>query len=289
MTARLILESPRGTIDLDGVARTGRGVQVQAGVTGLGLPSRDVQYMQGAGHGAVFRSMRVLARDIDLPLHFEGTDRQDLKNLLHEFARVVSGACTLRLVEDDVVGSWAVQVHLVGGGDYSYGNDTVGHTDLQTVVTLRAGDPFWERSYDEIASITTSANRSGLLNGSLANLNLSPGQAVGTVELFNEGDADSYPVWHLYGPGSNFVAVDPTTGRELRWTGTLQAGERLTIDTRLGTVKDGTGASRYAELAEAPHFWRIPPGSNVTHVGMDGTSAESRIDCLWRPRKWLVV
>lgn len=289
MTARLELVSPRGTIDLDGIAKHGKGVQVQAGVTGLGLPSRDVQYYDGAGDGATFRSYRVLPRDVDLPLYFLEDDREGLKASLGHFSRVVSGTCELRLVDAAEVGYWSTKVQLVGGGDYAYGIDTIGSTDLQTVVTFRAGDPFWTRSYETIKTITNALQGTGLLNGSLVNLNMSSGQAIGTMTLDNDGDATAFPVWKVYGPGTNFSAKDPVGGRVLKWLGTLAQGETLTIDTKAGTVTDQAGANRYADLDVAPAFWQIPPGSSAAEVQLEGTSTTSRIECLFRPRKAVVI
>lgn len=153
---RLELESASDVLRLDGVEHEGRGVQVRSGATGLGLPKKHVQWLEGAGDGAVARGVRVRPRDIDLPIDIVGSDREDLKYWLSRLARVlghesdnyspVMGRVWLHFYDVDST-KWSTAVEHVGGGDYVYGRDTVGLTDLRTVITLRAGDPFFIRDY----------------------------------------------------------------------------------------------------------------------------------------------
>lgn len=138
----LALESDRDYFDLDSVLKGDRGVQVLAGVTGFGLPPVQVRWLEGAGDGATYRGRRVLPRDIDLPLLILGQNRADLSDIWTRFALMMAGKCKLRLIEDDG-SSWWTYVYRVGGGDYTYGVDTDGETEIRTVVTLRAPDPFF--------------------------------------------------------------------------------------------------------------------------------------------------
>jgi hypothetical protein len=159
---RFELESDNGDIlRLDGVEVEGRGVQVRSGVTGLGLPRKDVQYLEGAGDGALARGRRVLPRDIDLPLYIRGTDREDLKywlNLLgrmlgyehdHYFYDASVARLWLHLYDEDGT-KWSAAVEHVGGGEFVYGVDTFGLKDLVTVITLRAGDPYFTREFADM-------------------------------------------------------------------------------------------------------------------------------------------
>jgi hypothetical protein len=148
---RLQLESATDTLDLDYVLKNGRGIQVTSGVTGLGLPPVQVRWLEGAGDGAVYRGRRVLPRDIDLPLYIVGNDRDDLMSLWSRLARVLDGKVRLRMVEDDGT-SWYCDVYRVGGGTFTYGIDTTGETELRTVVTVRAGNPFFV--FDGTKSVT---------------------------------------------------------------------------------------------------------------------------------------
>ncbi|WP_432482598.1 phage tail family protein [Kineococcus esterisolvens] len=283
----LRLESELDTLDLDGIASTGQGVQALSGAGGFGLPQVSVQWLEGAGDGATYRGRRVLPRDIDLPLFFQAHDRAGLQDLLSRFARMMAGRCTLRLIEDD--GSdWSTTVYRIGGGDYVYGADTIGETEFQTTVTLRAGDPYWTSSRAIRQEITNRGAGRGLLGGSLMKLAISSSQAVGEVQMENPGDAEAYPVWTARGPGRDLKAIS-STGQGFEWLGTLAAGETLTIDTKTGLVQDDKGQNRYEELAPSPRLWTVPPGISMATISMQDVDGSSLIVAQWRPRKWMVV
>jgi hypothetical protein len=272
--------------DLDAVYKSGHGVQALAGVTGLGLPPVNVQWSDGAGDGSVYRSRRVQARDIDLPLYVAGENREALKTYMSRLALMLSEPCELVFVEED--GSeWFTSVARVGGGSYSYGNDTTGESDLRTVLTLRAGDPYFTAGRAESKSIV-SGGAGGAFLTSMVSMSLFSSQAIGSIPLENIGDADAYPVWIVTGPGRNFRAALPS-GEAFEWAGTLGVGETLVVDTKAGSVRDGTGASRYGSLLPAPRLWTIPPGTTEATASMLDTTSASRITCAWRPRRWLVI
>ncbi|ONI83503.1 phage tail protein [Saccharothrix sp. ALI-22-I] len=284
---RLQLESATDVFDLDDALKKGRGVQALSGATGLGLPPVAVQWLSGAGDGAIYRGKRVLPRDVDLPLLLEAPDRVELQRLVTRLAVMLAEPCTLRWVEDDGT-SWTTTVVRVGGGDYAFGADTIGETDLFLVVTLRAGNPFFTYSVPTRKTIGEQATTRGLLVGGLANMNVASSQAIGQIQLENTGDASASPLWEVIGPGRDFKAISPT-GELLHWRGTLDVGQSLILDASLGTVVDHLGANRYGELAPAPKFWSIPPGTTTATVSLEDVIPESRIVCTWRPRKWMVI
>ncbi|WP_018536381.1 phage tail domain-containing protein [Streptomyces sp. MspMP-M5] len=264
------------------MARQGSGFQATAGMTGLGLPSVSAQWLESAGDGSRFRGQRVLSRDLDVPLDIVGRDREHLRTLISRLARAVAGECTLVLLDDEGV-RWSTSVYRTGGGDIelSSGND------LQTVLSFRAPDPYFTASTVATQVVGGDAEANPFLS-SLTALPLAASQAIGEIQLDNVGDADAYPVWEVYGPGHDLTVKSPT-GESLRWTGTLGATEKLVLDTRTGTVKDGTGANRYSLLAPAPRFWTVPPGISTAYVSLLDTTAASKIVCRWRPRRWMVI
>ncbi|MGW6600609.1 phage tail family protein [Streptomyces sp. NPDC055036] len=282
---KLLLASEADTLDLNEIMDKGLGYQAKAGVTGLGLPPVSVQWLEGAGDGAIYRRRRVLARDIDIPLEILARDRQHLQELLSRLALALAGQCTLTLLDDDGT-RWTTEVHRVGGGEYAYGTTTIGEREFETVITVRAGDPYWTSSEAQTRSVggTTAAP---WLSG-IASLPVSASQAIGEIQLNNAGDAEAYPIWEVIGPGQNFEAVSPA-GERLAWAGTLGVDDRLIIDTRKGTVVDQSGANRYANLAPAPRFWTVKPGVSSATAQLIAISPSSKITCSWRPRKWMVV
>lgn len=282
---KLVLENALLTIPLDGIESVGYGVQAPRGLTGLGLPPLNVQWLDLA-EGAKYRRTRVMPRDFDMPLHIVGRTRAELKQLMSNLAMVLAGPCTLRMVESEG-NQWVTQVVRVGGGDYVYGEDTSGGLDASIVVTLRSGDPFWTSTSVSTKQIGGEATTPFL--SAPVEMNVASSQAIGEITLENTGDATAYPVWEITGPGTTFEAVSPATGETLKWEGSLAAGEKLILDTRYGTVVDGTGANRYSDMAIAPRFWTVPPGTTTAICSLLDVTTASRIVCSWRARKWLVI
>lgn len=282
---RLRIESPTDAFDLDGLAGSGNGVVALEGVSGAGLPDVTTQWIEGAGDGAQYRGGRVLPRDIDLPLFVQTSSRAELRAIVSRLSTMLAGPVTLRFIEDDGT-SWTLSARRVGGGGLALGPDTNAKDWLTTVITLRAGDPFWTSSVTTRREIVPSAGR-GML-GRLSKLQLSASQTLGNISMENDGDAPAYPVWTITGPGTNLVATS-ATGESFTWTGTLTAGQSLTINTSTASVVDGTGTNRYAQLAAAPKLWRIPPGVTTALVSLTGTTSASRIAVEWHARRWTVV
>jgi hypothetical protein len=262
------------------------GFQAKSGVTGLGLPPVSVQWLEGAGDGAVFRRTRVQTRDIDVPIEILALDRADLQDKLSRLALVLAGGCSLILDEGNGV-KWSTEVHRVGGGEYTYGEDTVGANEFQTVLTLRAGDPYFTSSQQQVRTISGATGASPFL-ANLVTMKVAPSQAIGSIDLFNSGDASAYPVWEVRGPGDHFTATSPN-GETLKWNGTLSASQKLIVDTRKGTVVDETGANRYDLLDTAPRFWTVQPGESTATASLLNTTSASQITCSWYPRKWMVI
>lgn len=289
------METADDRLDLNGVSLTGYGVEALTGVTGLGLPPVAVNYIEGAGDGATFRGERIQPRDVDIPLYVRTHTSGELQATLARLSRMLTQQVLLWWVEDDGT-EWGLVTHRMGGGTYVYGKDTRGLTEHQTVVTLRAGDPYWTARYPVSRVITSSNSGRGLLEGvtALSKLRISGNSAAGPILFENPGDAKAYPIWTIAGP----IAGDAThnalqcigpTGEQFVWNGTLASGETLTIDTKTAKVYDQSGANRYAELLPAPRLWSIPPNESQATVAAFGTTGGTRITATWFPRKWAVV
>jgi hypothetical protein len=281
---KLELSSSSDRLNLNGFETDGLGFQALAGATGLGLPQLAVQWLEGAGDGAAYRGRRVLPRDIDIPLDIVGRDRVHLSELVTRLARVLADESGLTLTYVDNAGvRWSTSVAWVGGGEMDTG---AGSRDVQTVITLRAPSPYFLSESPQ--TVTIGGATAGAFLSSMSSMPLASSQAIGTVQLSNEGDVAAYPVWEVTGPGDNFKAISPT-GKTLHWTGTLTAGQKLIVDMGAGTVKDGTGANRYASLATAPQFWSVAPGTSTATASLLNITSASKVVCSWRPRKWVVI
>ncbi|MFC3504448.1 phage tail domain-containing protein [Micromonospora krabiensis] len=289
------METADDSLDLNGVSLTGYGVEALSGVTGLDLPPVAVNWIEGAGDGATYRGERIQPRDIDIPLYVRAPDRGQLKVTLARLSKILTREIQLWWVEDDG-DQWGVTCHRVGGGRYAYGKDTVGETELRTIVTLRAGKPYWQARYPMRRVIVSANAGRGLLKGttSLSMLRLSGSSADGSILFENPGDAKAYPIWTVEGP----IAGDSThqalqvvspTGEQWIWDGVLAQGDTLTVDTARALVTDQNGVNRYEDLLPAPRLWPIPSGQSRATVVAFGTSGTSRITATWYPRKWAVI
>lgn len=284
---KLRLEGTRDVLDLNSVFETGAGVQALSGVTGLGLPPVAVQWQEAAGDGAVARGQRVLPRDIDLPLDIVGRDEDHLKALIGTLAQMFADECTLVAIDEQTGEEWYTKVRRVGGGDYVLGKDRTSTPDVQLVVTLRAGDPYFT-STSPVQFLVGDGGTTDPYVSNLAKQPVASSQAVGSITLDNPGDARAYPVWTVTGPGTGFKVTSPT-GEVLEWVGTLASGETLVLNTHDGSVRDGTGVNRYSSLAAAPRFWSIPPGRTTAQVYMDAITPASKVVCSFQPRRWIVL
>lgn len=287
---RLRLETATDALDLDEISEKGSGVEALAGVTGLGLPPVTLQWAEGAGDGAVFRSRRVQPRVIDIPVYIHSSQ---LGTVWSRLTRILAQPVRVWFIEDNG-DSWYVDAHRAGGGDYAYGIDTTGEFDLRTVVTLRAGDPYWTSAVSDQRTISRAAVGRGLIKDttggstgadSLVKLRVSSSQVQGAVLMENSGDVEAYPVWEIHGPGSHIVATGPN-GDVWNWTGSLADGDVLTIDSRTARAIDDTGASRYSQFDASPRFWTVPHGISTANVTMLGTGY---IVVTWQRRKWAVI
>lgn len=253
----LLLENDTDSVNLNALLEgTDEGMQVLAGLTGLGLPPVDVQWQEGAGDGARARGKRVLPRTIDLPLYLAAGDRAGLKALTSALSLIVADRVTLRLIEPDGT-EWTVNGFRIGGGDYAYGEDTDGTIDLLLTVSIMTESPYWER-VDEESTLLDDADIGDI-------------GAPTDLAVVNDGTVKSYPTWEIDGPGIDLKITSPS-GELLHFSDYIEKGSTITVDAEQGTVVDETGANRYGGLAAAPKFFAIPPGESDVTVELDRSS-----------------
>ena len=56
------------------------------------------------------------------------------------------------------------------------------------------------------------------------------GTGGGATTIYVQGIADALPVWVVNGEATNPTLTNVTTGQSITWTGTVPAGQSLTID-----------------------------------------------------------
>jgi hypothetical protein len=290
----MVLSSGYGTVNLNGIAEDGFGAQVLSGVSGMGLPPISAQWNEGAGNGATYRGGRILSRDLDLPIDFYGRDRTDLKDILRNFALVVQGGCRLVFIEDSGTDSWYLDVHLIGGGDVIYGQDTIGRRELNTVVTFRSGKPLWTKEQVQTHVIRQDSGSADPFLPDFMSMPLASSQALGDIQFENIGDAPAYPTWIVHGPYDDFTftsAEGEFFTREVAATNT----EVTRIDTELGVPVEwdestpNTIDTINLYFTPVPKYWTVPPGLSSANITISNATSETYVICSWSPRKWVVV
>lgn len=96
-------------------------------------------------------------------------------------------------------------------------------------------------------------------------------QSGGTVNITNNGTADSYPTIYLNGPLNNPIIQNNTTGKYIKLNLTIATGEQVTIDMKNRTVKLGS-SSIIANMDSESLFWVLLPGLNIISLTTSSTS-----------------
>lgn len=241
----LTVTSSFGTVAFNGVASNGAGVEAQPGATGLGLPPIEATFNTGAGDGSMYVGRRVNSRTMDIPVTILAEDRADLSDQMRNLSKVVTAeGIVLRWIEPGV-SSHRLNVQLVGGGDYIYGEDTTGSHYARTTFTFQSEDPYWEN--EETVEVSSAL----------------PDPEV-TISVENEGSVAVEPVYVVTGPTDGF---DLKMGdRVLTYARNIQSGAQVIVNTGKGTVTDPNGNNLYGNLGPAPSFITLPAGQSELTV-----------------------
>lgn len=283
---KVTLTSGGGSVELGKAS----GIRMKSKLTGTGMPPVQAQWFEGAGDGASHRGTRVLARPMEIDFKVEGPSRQTVWDRYSLLARIFAPDAGEVRMEFDLDGQkWYNDLIRVGGGDFSWETDTDNETFIKTLLSVKAGNPYFTAVDSTSIQIDLEGLGRGLLKGSvsLSKLQLSTSTAFGSVHFVNPGDVRVFPIWTLEGPFEGFTFTSPT-GEIIEWVGSVDLGEFLVVNTEFGTIKDDTGANRYGGVVGVPKFWSIPAGESDAIIEMDTPTADTRATALWNARKWMV-
>lgn len=254
------------------------------GLKGFGIPATTLRIQPSAIDGGIFRHTKRGIREVDLPIVTIGSGREDTEAKLRRLGNALNnynGSARLTATYADGT-AFYLDVYYAGGGETVFGQQA-GSTYAQWVVALQAPIPFWTSTTAQTFTVTQAGTGRGMLP-KLANLKLSSTAAIGTVTVNNTvGDVPSYPVWKAYGPMDSLAINNGSVG----WTYNvpITAGDVITFDTFAGTVKNAAGTNVYSNLASAPKFFTIPPGTSTANVYGANVTSASQISCTYYPRR----
>jgi hypothetical protein len=156
------------------------------------------------------------------------------------------------------------------------------------VLSLTALDPYWTDTVAQQITYGLPAGATGILP--LLPVALGASNVIGTSTLNNDGGADAYPSWDIYGPGTPTI-TNNTSGRSFALTGALATGDQVHVETRPGVqavYKVATAANMWSNLViNSPRdLWPIVKGMNSINLAMSGSGPSSKIVLNWT-RRWL--
>lgn len=156
------------------------------------------------------------------------------------------------------------------------------------VLSLSSLDPFWEDQDPQVVTYSSSLPAAGILP--LLPIAIGTSNVLGTSVLVNDGGADAYPFWDIYGPGIPTISNN-TTGRSFSFSSALSPGDHVQVQTRPGqqiVYRVNGGVNYWSQLvAQSPRdLWPIPKGNNTISLAIAGSGTGSAVRLTWT-RRWL--
>jgi hypothetical protein len=258
------------------------------GLSGLGVPSTNVRIDESASDGGVWRFSKRGIREMDLPVVVFGTSEIDVEQKLRRLTnllRDIDGGTVLRATYSTGEVWNLVDGHYSGGAETVKGEDS-GISWTRIVLTMQFANPFWVRQQAESLSVAV-ATGDGTIIPHLAELRIIGSQAIGEVQIENDGDVDAFPVWIISGPADS-VQITSQSNQSFIYDAVISTGEVITINTENATVVDATGANMYANLGVSPKLFTLPPGNSIVDIVAVGADADTLISLYYQPRKEVV-
>lgn len=282
----ILWESPTG--DVIDLTDANSGYSSPPGRSGFGVVPREVVIDQHVD-GASLRTIQVQPRIISYPIRVQGRTYEEylerLRRLQAAFRHPVDPLTgrprpgKLRVLLPDG-SAREISAYYRGGLDAEEDplDDLILKSQVFPEVEFVAPDPYWTGGVVVSPTWRTAGGRAWF-GGPLPRV-LAASQVLGEVSVLIPGDAESYPVWTITGPGAPVIRND-STGREWRFKASepLDTGQVVTVDTRpdVLSVEDQTGTSLYGALEDWPDLWPLEPGVNHLTVEMVGADAHSSV------------
>lgn len=234
--------------------------------------------------GTLYRSTRIEARDIDVPLLIKSdspiTLRQKVRECLRMFNPLHEGKIKVIALDGT---QRELHCRYASGLEGNEGKDVKG-TYWQTIVLVfRAFDPFWYDSQTIVETFTIGQTATFF---PFFPMRLSSSAVFADMNIDNTGDVETWPEWIVNGPGSNISIRNLSTGEITYITATLQSGEYLVLDTRPGkkTIKKSDGTNLFGFQSSDSSIWSLREGSNNIRIEMANATNESSVQLSYRHR-----
>lgn len=262
----------------DEISLAGPDYILETGATGFGIPQPEVRIDPSAGNGGKFKFLKRGVRVLDLPLAILSNNQEDLEPKLRRLARAMATSFTLKA--SYATGEiWSIVLYLDGGAETTFGSDA-NKFFAKWVISARAPQPFWVNETATTFSVQAVEVSRGLLGvtvgqRSLSQLQVSSGQALGTILIDNAGDVETPVFWRIDGPTTSVSVL--YNGIGFTYEDDLLTGDSILINTELGTVLTQAGVNAYSGLGPAPKLFNVPAGNSIVSITATGANASTKI------------
>lgn len=133
------------------------------------------------------------------------------------------------------------------------------------------GDPFIYGAAQTISPSIMQASGGGYIVPMIVPYISAPA-AGGSIDVFNDGSEDAYPIITLPGTMTNPILQNQTTGKTLSLAYSIASGDTVVIDMDNQTITLNNSSSLIATKTEASDWWTLAPGSNTIRLETSTTS-----------------
>lgn len=282
---------PDGNLwNLSDLTLTESGV-IATSISGIGAPPAAMTTVPLPSGDVYVQSLLPQPHQITLGLYAEGNNPSQFHSLVSSISRAfwtvrrnqpAQGILTIRQQDGS---ARQIGCYVTSGQDQP--DDPYPLLQATWTLTLQ-GDPYWTDTEPQPPVAFASADFTGA-GGSLPLLTI-VGGFNSAVTITNDGDAEAYPVWTVYGPCS-ITMTNATTGLSWSFANGVPAGDVWTVTSAPdgnSTVVDQNGNSQWSQLvAGIPRtLWTLIPGNNEVIAQLYGTTSDSGV-VLQYTRRWL--
>ncbi|OAT74564.1 phage tail family protein [Parageobacillus thermoglucosidasius] len=256
-------------------------------VDGLGDVDADIQTQKAPFQdGSTFIESVLQERSISLEIAIIADKSTILKQrqFLASVFNPKLGPGTLRYENGETVRE--IEAVPDGVPVFPSGRENRGPFFQKAMVNLLCPEPFW------LDEFHTSEKMSYILGGLSFPLRLGTSFAQRGFKkiLHNQGDVATPVTIEFYGPATNPVVWNRTTGEFIRVSRTLAETDKLVITTDFGkksvTIEnaDGSKTNVFNWIDLESTFWQLVPGENLIEYGSDSDATKSRVIVSYRNR-----
>ena len=163
---------------------------------------------------------------------------------------------------------------------------TAGEPGLVRVqVQWRAPDGVAESVDEQVQLVNPAGDEDGRSYDLSFDRSWPESQGRGRVEIVNEGSATAYPVFRIYGPLTDPLVENETSGRQLSFDLEVSQGDYLEVDTANRTIRlNGLEVNNRYDTLDFPtsQWFGLRPGVNLIRFAPETSSAPAVCEVRWR-------